>query len=177
MSTVSKPLLAINPSALEWQSPAELPKHFEKHSTDRGECLQQSLSKGVPFTVEGYLQTQKDVVSGFTFLFRALIRNRWHPDPTHQTRIWAFGSNMFCVALSPRTKKVITAFHNHLGFQQHGHRLFQRAHPTVPRKEDAFLEWFSVSEEAATAAKVMRGSNVSHLITNVERLHGFPAGE
>jgi hypothetical protein len=173
MPAVSKLVLPNNPSPLQWQSPAELPKHFRKHSLDQGNCLKKSLSRGVPFTVGGYLQTQKDIVSGFAFLFRAIIRNRRHPDPKHQTRIWAFGSNMFCVGLSPRTKKVITAFHNHLSFSRHDHSLFETAYPSDARKEDAFLEWLSRGESVAASAKVFLGTNVSHEITDVLRMQGF----
>jgi hypothetical protein len=174
MPTVSVPVPAINPSALEWQAPAELLKHFRKHSLDQGNCLKKSLSRGVPFTIGGYLQTQKDVVGGFAFLFRALIRNRRYPDPKHQTRIWAFGSNMFCVGLSTRTEKVITAFHNHLCFSQHDHALFEAVYPSDASKEDAFLEWLSRGEAVAASAKVLLGSNVSHEITDVLRMRGFP---
>ena len=177
MPAATKPVLAINPSALEWHSPAELLEHFRKHSLDQGNCLRKSLSHGVPFTVDGYLDTQRNILRTFRFLVRALIRSRSRPNQNNQIRVWAFGSNMFCVAFSTRTHKVITAYHNHLEYGQHGHRLFERSYPTTPQKEDAFLEWLSRGEDVANSAKVLLGSNVSHEITNVSRLQGFPSGD
>ncbi len=74
------------------------------------------------------------------------------------------------------TNAVVTAFHNHLECGQHSHKLFEATYPTSKTKEDAFLDWLSRGEAFAASAKVMLGSNVSHEITNVERLQGFPAG-
>jgi hypothetical protein len=177
MTVGSRPVLAIDPSSLKWQSPSELVGHFVDHSRDEGDCLKKSLSRGAPFTVDGYMQTQRDAVQRVRFLIRALIRNRWHPDSKHKKRTWAFAPNLFCVGMALGTNEVVTAFHNHLGWRQHGHKLFERANPTEKHKEDAFLDWLSRGEALAASAKVLLGSNISHEITDVERLHGFPAGD
>jgi len=177
LPTASKPVLAIDPNALRWQSPEELPAHFEDHKLDRGDCLKRSLSHGVPFTVDGYMQTQRDTVRKCRFLIRALIRNRRHSDSKHRQRTWAFGPNMFCVGMAMGTNDVVTAYHNHLNCRQHEHKLFEITYPTNKHKEDGFLDWLSAGESLATSAKVMLGSNVTHELTDVERLYGFPAGD
>lgn len=84
---------------------------------------------------------------------------------------------MFCVGMTLRTNLVVTAYHNHLECRQHEHSLFEMTHPTKHQKVDAFLDWLSRGEAFAASAKVMLGSNVTHEITDVERLHGFPAGD
>lgn len=173
----SRPVLAVDPNALQWHKPAELPAHFAKHSLDRGDCLRKSLSRGEPFTVDGYLQTQRDTVRDCRFLMRALIRNRHYPDRTHRRCTWAFGPNMFCVAMNLRTNGIVTAFHHHLdcGCKHHGQ--FEARYPRSKDKEDAFLDWLSKGEDMAASARVMLGSSVSHEIADVERLKGFPFGD
>ncbi len=176
MPNASQPVLAVNPSDLRWQNDAELNRHFHDHAGDKGNCLQLSLGSH-PCTEKGYMQKQEETVRDCQFLLLALIRNRKYPDPKHKKRMWAFAPNLFCVGMALRTHKVVTAYHNHLEYGQHGHKLFEQMWPTDKQKEDAFLDWLATGVAVATSAKVMLGSTVSHEITEVERLWGFPEGE
>ena len=177
MPTASQPVLRVDLNKLRWKVLPGFKIHFEKHSSD---CLE--TPESLPLKEEGYRVKITETLRHHRFLLHARIEGRELPGTktckTRKTRRnkprkWAFATNLFCVALDKKTDVVITAYHNHLDYGQFGHKLFENAHRTDALKQDAFLAWLKKGEDVATSAKVMLGTNVSHEITDVERLIGF----
>ena len=180
MPTASQPVLRVDLNKLRWKVLPGFKIHFEKHSSD---CLE--TPESLPLKEEGYRVKITETLRHHRFLLHARIEGRELPGTktcktrkTRKTRRnkprkWAFAPNLFCVALDKNTDVVITAYHNHLDYGQFGHKLFENAHRTDALKQDAFLAWLKKGEDVATSAKVMLGTNVSHEITDVERLIGF----
>ena len=177
MPTASQPMLRVDLNKLRWRDHSSFKIKLDKHRRD---CLERP--KSLPLNEEGYRVKITETLRHHRFLLHARIEGRELPGTktckTRKTRRnkprkWAFATNLFCVALDKKTDVVITAYHNHLDYGQFGHKLFENAHRTDALKQDAFLAWLKKGEDVATSAKVMLGTNVSHEITDVERLIGF----
>lgn len=161
-----------SPPVLRWSRPGALEEHFTKHVRDLDDCLKKSLGSH-PLDKRGYTQKIKETVDEPQFLFYARIRNRQPGAPENWRRKWAFAPNLFCVALNKKNGRVVSAYHNHLEFRVDHHKLFEQKYKNDQNKQDAFLVWLKHGEEIAASAKLMLGTNVSHEITDVERLKGF----